>query len=71
MLRCHAIARLVNPHNHKCVAAYGWLRNNQQIRYWVSIESDPHLFFSNIDDAREFYRMASGRLRAREAARRP
>lgn len=72
MIRCHALGRLIDPHTRKCIAAYGWLSTNQyKSRYWVSVETDAYLFFNNHDDAREIYRQAADRLRARASSGRP
>jgi hypothetical protein len=69
-MRCHCIARLINPHTRRCEAAYGWIQQaGEPGRYWVSVESDPYLFFQTRAEAREFYRLASHRLRTHAARR--
>jgi hypothetical protein len=65
-MRCHCLARLLRPHTHNCLAAYGWLQEpGRAARYWVSVEDDPYLFFQTRAEARDFFRAASARLRSR------
>jgi hypothetical protein len=65
-MRCRAIGRLLNS-SRRCVAAWGVLREskNAPCVYWVSVETDPYLFFNNKEQAKTFYEEACARLRSR------
>lgn len=55
-MRARCLDRLLTPHTHICLAAYGWIQEEKASprNYWVRIEGVTHNFSSE-PEAREFY----------------
>lgn len=55
MLRAECLERLIDPQTKKAIAAYGWIIEKVNPRYWVSIEGQPNQFFPREYTAKLYY----------------
>jgi hypothetical protein len=68
-MQCECLERLIDPQTKKVLAAYGWIIEKINPRYWVSIDGQPYEFFPREYTAKLYFDEQVKALRGRVLTR--